>query len=91
VDDLDALASGSRSSMKGPNEKIMGAIRSLSDACSADPVDVEAAVSACEDARSAVGDAKPPTDEDETKISSGSSGGEFTNPLDTQPKSSGAQ
>lgn len=82
VGDLEALAANARDSMKGTNDKILAAIRGLSDACSLEPADEEAAIEACEKAKKAVGSASPPSDEAETDVTStSSSSSTFTNPL----------
>jgi hypothetical protein len=42
---------------------------------------IDEAISACENAKRAVGSASPPTDEAETDVTSSSSSSSFTNPL----------
>ena len=84
VGDLEALSANARDSMKGANDKILAAIRGISDACSADPMDSaaeEAAIEACESAKKAVGSASPPTDEAETDVTGSSSTSTTTNPF----------
>lgn len=84
---LEALATDSRDSVKGTNDKIIAAIRKISDHCSEDPQDTDAAASACEEAKQVLRKASPPSNEGETILSDGGGGTtSFSNPLSKDAK-----
>jgi len=65
--------------MKSTNQKIINALRRVTDSC---PQDAAAAVEACEQVKKALRSASPPENEGETKVDTGAaSGTTFSNPL----------